>query len=90
MLIPHGIISTLSSPIIKPKLCIDCKFFRGDFLLGNKFGKCSKFPIEDDYDDRDYLVDGIKGNKKIDYTYCSISRKYNHMCGENGNLFEKK
>jgi hypothetical protein len=71
--------------LIKPKLCIDCKFFKKGLFDANKFGKCSLFPIKDnDF----FLVDGIV--KSSEYNYCSISRKYENMCGEEAKLYEKK
>lgn len=77
------------TPKITPKLCINCKFFTKDFFNDNKFGKCLLFPTlyEDDY----FLVNGINNNNnKIQYNYCSISRKYKSMCGEEGKFYEKK
>lgn len=73
---------------VKPKLCVDCKFFTKDFLSDNKYGKCLMFPIEDKTDD--YLVTGIKRKNSTNYRYCSIVRKYNSECGEEGKLYEKK
>lgn len=91
LILYYGILSSLSCTIIKPKLCVDCKFFKGNFLYGNTFGKCLMFPREDlDYDETNYLVDGIKRNKRVDYSYCSTSRKYESMCGKEGKMFEKK
>jgi hypothetical protein len=77
----------LTNPL-KPKLCVDCKFFTKDFFTTNKFGKCSLFPYRT-YPDS-FLVDGIKENKNIEYHYCSTSRNFEHMCGEKGKLFENK
>ena len=72
----------------KPKLCVDCKFFRKDFFDQNKFGKCSLFP---QIDDNDYfLIDGYKSIKNTNYNYCVVSRKYDNMCGKEGKLYEKK
>jgi len=87
------ILSIFSAYEIKPKLCIDCKFFRKpNFSIDNKFGKCSFFPDKKDYDDDDmeFLVTGIKKNKKEFYYYCSTSRKYEDMCGKEGRFYEKK
>ena len=78
---------TLSSIIIKPKLCINCKFFTKDFFSSNEFGKCTLYPIQ--RDNIDFLVVGIK-KKKNDFYYCSTSRKFNDMCGNEGKYFVKK
>jgi hypothetical protein len=83
-----NILSLFSANPIKPKLCVDCKFFTKDFFTSNKFGKCSLFPYRE-YNDS-FLVDGIKENKNIEYHYCSTSRMYDNMCGEKGKLFENK
>lgn len=70
--------------LLKPKLCIHCKHFISDNDT-NEFGKCVLFPrIENKYN---YLVTGVQDN---DYEFCSISRKYDDMCGEEGNMFKKK
>ena len=83
-----NILSLFSAAPIKPKLCVDCKFFTKDFFTINKFGKCSLFPKVDDINY--FLVDGNKDNINSEYHYCSTSRKYDHMCGEEGKLFENK
>jgi hypothetical protein len=87
-IISYAIISTISANVVKPKLCIDCKFFKNSFISGSQFGKCSLFPIvkENDY----FLVNGKKNTKNIDYHYSSISRRYEDMCGKEGNFFKKK
>jgi hypothetical protein len=72
---------------IKPKLCFECKHFKKDFFITNKFGKCILFPrIENDY----FFVDGIKNTKKDDYFYCSTARRVDNMCGKEGVFYEKK
>jgi hypothetical protein len=83
-----NILSLFSANPIKPKLCVDCKFFTKDVFTTNKFGKCSLFHYE--VDDDTFLVDGVKDNGKVRYHYCSTSRKYEHMCGEEGKFYEKK
>ena len=71
--------------LTKPKLCIDCKYFKKDFFIDNKFGTCSFFPKkkEDEY----FLVDGITTKQ---YMYCNVARKIDDMCGEEGKFYEKK
>jgi len=72
---------------IKPKICIECKYYTKDFFFTfSEFGKCSLFPNEE-YT-RHFLVNGK--NKSKPYTYCSISRSYEHMCGEEGKYHEIK
>jgi len=77
----------LSAFSVKPKLCVNCKFFRRDFF-GDEFGKCALFTNEV-YNDS-FLVTGIREPKTIDYNYCSIARKYDHMCGKEGRQYVKK
>ena len=81
------ILSPFSASQIKPKLCIDCKFYTNNIFTGNQFGKCSLFLKENENDY--FLVNGINNNKK-EYYYCSTSRKSKHMCGEEGKFYNKK
>ena len=85
----YNILSIFSAYEIKPKLCIDCKFFRKSiFSNDNKYGKCSFFTERKD-DDNHFLVTGIK-NKEEFYYFCSTSRNFEHMCGKEGKHYEKK
>jgi hypothetical protein len=68
-----------------PKLCINCKFFINDPIIGNKFGKCSLFPT--DRSDTNFLITGITN---IDYYYCSTTRQSENMCGKEGNKYKNK
>jgi hypothetical protein len=81
------ILSCFYANQIKPKLCIDCKFYTKKFFTSSEFGKCISFPkdTENDY----FLVNG-NNNYNIEYHYCSTSRKYEHLCGEEGKFYEKK
>jgi hypothetical protein len=79
------------NPPIKPNLCVNCKFFTKDFFTMNKFGKCALFPKEDQEDDNRYfLVDGTKTANKQEYNFCSIARRYERMCGQEGKFYEAK
>ena len=78
--------SIISASIIKPKLCINCKFYtKENIITSNEFGKCKMFPK--DNNNIYFLVDGIN---KEDYYYCSVARKYDSMCGKEGKFYEKK
>ncbi len=75
----------------KPKLCIDCKFYKNNFFTNSKFGKCSLF-LKDEHDDY-FLVNGknnIEYYQYSGYYYCSTSRKYDNMCGNEGKFYEEK
>ena len=80
---------SISTNPIKPKLCVNCRYFTKDFFTPSRFGKCILFPRED-YSSSDYLVNGRKQNTKLDYYHCSTARHLEHMCGEEGKLYEKK
>ena len=73
--------------VCKPKLCINCKHFITDGDT-DKFGRCSLFPIK--HENRDFLVNGIDEDKIIAYTYCSITRNHDDMCGVDGKMYTRK
>ena len=70
---------------MKPKLCINCKYFITDNDTG-KFGKCSLFPSKENniYN----LVNGIHKDN-IEYHLCSASRQLDHICGKEGKMYKK-
>jgi len=76
----------LSLKEIKPKLCVNCKYFITDNDTG-KFGKCSLFPKKEN--DIYRLVNGIHEDN-IEYNYCSSSRELEHRCGKEGKMYKKK
>jgi len=78
--------STSYSSEIRPKLCIDCKFCKKNFITG-EFSKCSLFIREQDNDY--FLVNGNKNNN-VEYHYCSTARNSKNMCGKEGKYYEKK
>ena len=77
------ILPIISLNQIKPKLCINCKYFIPDNDIG-KFGKCSFFQIKENHSN--FLVNGIS---EENYYYCSISRHSKDMCGEEGKYYKK-
>jgi hypothetical protein len=78
------ILPIISVKHVRPKLCINCKFFIPDQGDG-KYGKCSLF--QKSTGKIDFLVNGITNNE---YFYCSSSREINSMCGEEGKYYKKK
>ena len=68
----------------KPKLCINCKHYTKHSLVGSEFGECRLFKTTVGEDN--FLVNGIKGKTK-NY-FCSIARKYEDMCGQEGKHYE--
>ncbi len=77
-----------TEPILK--FCVDCKSFRNDPLSGKTaYGKCNLFFRKKD--NENYLVNGKgKYTTSVEYWYCHIARKYDHMCGPNGKFFQHK
>uniref|UniRef100_A0A6C0EE05 Uncharacterized protein n=1 Tax=viral metagenome TaxID=1070528 RepID=A0A6C0EE05_9ZZZZ len=76
------------SNIIKPKLCVNCKFFmKESFLTPDAYSKCTKFSF---IDHDDFFVNGIKRPETKRYYYCSTARNFDHMCGIEGKKFEEK
>ena len=57
--------TSATSNQIRPKLCIDCKFYKKDFFTSSEFGKCSFFPIEKK--NCDFLVTGNNDNNNKKY-----------------------
>jgi hypothetical protein len=85
------ILSILFLPILcfkemKPKLCINCKYFITDNKTG-QFGKCSFFLKNEKNIYK--LVNGIH-EENIDYHYCATSRETDNMCGKEGKMYKKK
>jgi len=72
------------------KFCVNCKFAINNMDLdkynNNKFMKCSRFPIINE-NNKQCLVTNIS---EENYNYCSIARKFNDMCGEEGKMYKKK
>jgi hypothetical protein len=89
------IICCIGLPVIslrptQPKLCINCKYFIPDIVTDtisdvSTFSKCSLFPTK--RGKINYLVNGII---TYDYFYCSTSREFNDMCGEEGKYYKKR
>jgi hypothetical protein len=94
------ILPIFSLKVIKPKLCINCKYFVKDTKNNNAndnyandnyvsdnniYAKCSFFPKKENT--INFLV---TGNNMNEYYYCSTSRSSEHMCGEAGKMYKKK
>ena len=86
------ILSILFLPIfclqgIKPKLCINCKYFITDNNT-DKYSRCILFPIEEDK--RYFLVNGDIAENKNEYHYCVVARQMENLCGSQGKMYKKK
>jgi hypothetical protein len=55
----------------------------------NKFGKCLMFPKKEDRNDY-YWVTGKKEKTKVEYSFCSVARNIESMCGMQGKRFEPR
>ena len=73
----------INSLKIKPKFCVNCKFFIID-NENNEYSTCMKFPEKNNK----FLV---TGNYEVkNFNYCSIARHYDDMCGVNATKYVKK
>jgi len=82
------LILTVYSSEIKPKLCINCKFYKNNYftqIIGTEYGKCSRFDVEKE--DTDFLVNGKK-KILIENYYCSTARMSDRLCGKEGKFYE--
>ena len=77
----------LSFKEMKPKLCVNCKYFITD-NHSNIFGKCSLFSKKEK--DILSLINGIDQDKSNEYYYCASVRKWEDMCGPEGKMYKKK
>ena len=82
------ILPIISFKEIRPKLCINCKYFITDNNTG-EYGKCSLFPIET-FKIHDFLVNGISKDHEKEYFYCSTARSMNDKCGIEGKFHKRK
>jgi len=70
---------------IKPKFCINCKYFIKPSLgVSNEFAKCSLFIVEN----QKYLIDGV--HRESNYRYCYTAREFDSLCGKNATKYKKK
>ena len=75
---------------IKPKLCINCRYFITDNDTG-EYGKCSLFTRETlKIHDYNFLVNGISKDAEKDYFYCSSARRIDDKCGIEGKFHKRK
>jgi len=77
----------LSLKEMKPKFCINCKYFMKD-NFADKYSHCSLFP-KTNYN-YDFLVNGIVEDKEIEYYHCSVARNSDRMCGKEGKMYKKE
>jgi len=78
------ILFNICSSIKKPKLCINCKYFRNNLFQDPEYGKCSLFTKKINTN----LVTGITNYKN--YYYCSTARSFEDMCYIDGKFYVKK
>ena len=80
---------------LKQKYCVNCRFFIKNINYQGiedddpLFGKCSLFPIRNDYEYSNFLVSGIKQlETPQEYRHCSTARCFDDMCGEKASLYK--
>lgn len=79
------IIVSVVSVEIKPKFCINCRYYIPSTEgLKPEYGKCSVFPFENSK----YMVDGII--RETEYFTCSTARSCEKFCGKAGIKYKKK
>lgn len=70
------------------RLCVDCRHFQPErsFWLFRRhritYAKCALI--------FDKEIDVVSGEKMLRPTYCSIARKFAHLCGPEGRFWEKR
>ena len=78
----------MSCNSLKPKLCINCKYYNNlDNSSESIFGKCNFF--SEKVSGKNYLITSEKKDT-IYKTYCSTARSFEHLCGEEGKYYKKK
>jgi len=77
----------LSFKEVKPKLCINCKYFISGKNNDDKYGKCELFKREESK--KFELVNGIREDE-TKYNYCVIARELEFLCGIEGKMYKKK
>jgi len=77
-------VTTTNSRKLKPKFCVNCKYFISNEINKEQFGKCSLFPAYN----AEFLVSGNKNPEN--YYYCSTVRSWEDMCGKNATKYVKK
>ena len=86
-------VSLEQSTKLNLNLCKNCKYFlplSQKYLnteTSDQYGKCALFPTIK-YKEVYFLPNHIKRNLLVkDYRDCDMARKYDFMCGKNGNRF---
>lgn len=77
-------VSITNSRQLKPKFCINCKYYIPSQQNKANFGKCALFPSQQ----ADFLVSGTENPEN--YYYCSTARSWQDMCGKNATRYVKK
>jgi hypothetical protein len=70
---------------ITPKYCVNCMFFRKEWMTDNRHGKCSLFLLASSSVD-----ELVTGHKHTEYHYCSSARSEDTMCGREGTKYKPR
>lgn len=68
----------------KPKFCVNCKYYILPLHYKASDGRCTLFPLQQG----DFLVSGTQN--PTSFSYCSIARTWEDMCGKNATKYVKK
>jgi len=69
---------------IKPKFCINCKYFIKPPAGMNEYARCSLFLVNSPK----FLIDGLHRNE--DYRHCYTAREFDDLCGKNATKYKKR
>ncbi len=73
-------------PFVPTNLCINCKYFIPNYF-SNEYARCANF-LKDQNLSR-FLVTGKMKMRAEDFFVCSVARRYDHLCGKEGKMFER-
>lgn len=81
----------ISGVSLKTKFCVNCKFAINNIngYYNDEFIKCALFPINNFFDETNFLVTGVNSISEPEYTYCSTARKFDNMCGKEGKMYKR-
>ena len=77
-------VTTTKSSNTKPKFCVNCKYYILPLHYKESDGRCTLFPLQKS----DFLVAGTRN--PTSFSYCSIARTWEDMCGKNATKYVKK
>jgi hypothetical protein len=80
----------IPGPVQEDKFCKDCKFFVKDYMNGDCYGRCSRYPFISDNLRNIYLVTGDTKDPYTYFKYCTEVRQDERLCGDEGKDYQEK